>query len=212
MINLVFDYDGTLHNSMKIYAPSFQKCCELMIADGETVREYSEDEIKSYIGMDAKSMWNRFRPCLTQKKKDRYSSFIGANMLELIQGGRAELYDGVPEMLSRLKDKYRLIFLSSCKRDYMQEHIKHFKLDKYFADFYCTEDFGFVPKYKVFDTVKGRYDGQYIIIGDRYSDIEIAVRNKIKSIGCLYGYGNTKELKYADIKVGSIEQLSKVLI
>lgn len=212
MINLVFDYDGTLHNSMKIYAPSFRKCCELMIADGETVREYSEDEIKSYIGMDAKSMWNRFQPCLPQEKKDRYSSFIGANMLELIQGGRAELYDGVPEMLLSLKDKYRLIFLSSCKRDYMQAHIKAFELNKFFTDFYCTEDFSFAPKYEVFETVKDKYSGQYIIIGDRYTDIEIAIKHKIKSIGCLYGYGNEAELVRADVKVDTIEQLAEELI
>ena len=33
-MTFVFDYDGTLHDSMKIYAQSFRKCCELMKRSG----------------------------------------------------------------------------------------------------------------------------------------------------------------------------------
>ncbi len=37
----------------------------------------------------------------------------------------------------------------------------------------------------------------YIMIGDRYYDIEGAIANGIDSIGVLYGYGNRKELEDA---------------
>ncbi|MDD5946141.1 MAG: HAD family hydrolase [Clostridia bacterium] len=212
MINLVFDYDGTLHDSMKIYAPSFKACCALMREEGDTVREYTDEEIKRWIGMDVKSMWNEFRPDFPQEKKDRYGGFIGENMVKLINEGKAELYDGVPEMLSELKERYRLIFLSSCKRSYMLAHIRAFGLDRFFSGFYCTEDYGFAPKYKIFEHIKENYDGDFTVIGDRYSDMETAEKFGLKSIGCLYGYGSKDELKNADIKVKSIEELRNSLI
>lgn len=212
MINLVFDYDGTLHDSMNIYAPSFRACCALMREEGDNVREYTDEEIKRWIGMDVKSMWNEFRPDFPQEKKDRYGGFIGENMVKLINEGKAELYDGVPELLGELEERYRLIFLSSCKRSYMQAHIRAFGLDRFFSGFYCTEDYGFAPKYKIFEHIKEKYDGDFTVIGDRYSDMETAEKFGLKSIGCLYGYGSEDELKNADIKVKSIEELRNSLI
>ena len=37
------------------------------------------------------------------------------------------------------------------------------------------------------------------MIGDRFHDIETAVRNDLLSIGCSYGYGSPEELASADI-------------
>ena len=33
-INIIFDYDGTLHNSIKIYGPAFRKAYEYLIKEG----------------------------------------------------------------------------------------------------------------------------------------------------------------------------------
>lgn len=210
-MTFVFDYDGTLHDSMKIYAPSFRKCCELMRRDGEDVREYSDEEIKRWIGMDVNSMWNDFRPELSQEKKQEYGGFIGEYMVSLINGGRAALYGSALDAVTEAKGFGSTVFLSSCKRSYMQAHIKAFGLDRYFDGFYCTEDYGFKPKHVIFEDIKKKYDGPYVIIGDRYSDMETAVIHKTSSIGCLYGYGSEDELKNADIKVKDIDGLKRAI-
>lgn len=211
MINLVFDYDGTLHDSMRIYAPSFRACCGVMSGEGESVREYSDSEIKRWIGMDAKTMWREFRPELDEDRRQRYSAFIGESMIKLIKEGKAKLYDGVVEMLEELSEGNRLIFLSSCKRSYMEAHKRAFELEKYFVQFYCTEDYDFSPKHKIFENIKDKYDGKFIVIGDRYSDIEVAKRHGLRSVGCLYGYGSAEELESADVKVNSIDELKNIL-
>ena len=61
------------------------------------------------------------------------------------------------------------------------------------------------------DEGKKKYDGPYVIIGDRYSDMETAVIHKTSSIGCLYGYGSEDELKNADIKVKDIDGLKRAI-
>ena len=64
-MTFVFDYDGSIHDSMRIYAPAFRKCCEIMRLDGEDVREYSNREIEKWIGMDVNAMWSDFRPYIS---------------------------------------------------------------------------------------------------------------------------------------------------
>ena len=93
----------------------------------------------------------------------------------------------------------------------MDAHKNAFGLGKYFVQFYCTEDYGFVPKHKIFENIKGKYDGKFIVIGDRYSDIEVAKRHGLRSVGCLYGYGSAEELEGADVKVNSIDELKNIL-
>ena len=158
--------------------------------------------------MDVKTMWETFMPNLPQDYKLKYSAFIGSEMLSLIKEGKAALYDGAEELLRRLKaDGHKLIFLSNCKRSYMEAHITYFKLDEFFDRFYCTEDYDFSPKYEIFKNIKLVYDGNFIIVGDRKSDMEVAERHLIKAIGCTYGYGSKNELKTADYLANSPKEI-----
>ena len=51
------------------------------------------------------------------------------------------------------------------------------------------------------------YTGDFIVIGDRFHDIETATKNGLKSIGCGYGYGSLEELSAADIIVNSPKEI-----
>ena len=63
------------------------------------------------------------------------------------------------------------------------------------------------PKYEIFSQLRPRYDGTFAVIGDRIQDMEIARRNGLPAIGCLYGYGGRKELSGADWMVQAPSQL-----
>lgn len=203
MINLIFDYDGTLHDSIQIYAPAFQFAYNHLVALGKaSPKEWVENEISRWIGMSSKNMWNSFMPNLSQILKDECSNMIGNKMICLVNEGKAKLYPQALKTLSKLKSKgYNLIFLSNCKHSYMQAHIDFFLLDNYFSAFYSTEDFGFKPKYEIFNTIREKVTEEFIIVGDRFQDFEIALKNGFKSIGCKYGYGSNIELSNATMLV-----------
>ncbi len=211
--NIIFDYDGTLHNSIKIYGPSFRLAFKYLVETNQAMeREWLDDEISVWLGYSSKDMWNNFMPDLIDSEKEKCSKIIGDNMVKLINDGFAELYKGTLETLKYLNEKnYNIIFLSNCKIDYMNKHINMFGLDKYFDDFYCTEQFNFMPKYQIFIQIKEKYPDDFIIIGDRDVDIEIATKHNELSIGCNYGFGSENELIDANIRINDITDLLKLL-
>ncbi|MBP3916444.1 HAD family hydrolase [Clostridium sp.] len=210
---IIFDYDGTLHNSIKIYKPAFMKAYDYLVANGYAKkREFEEEEISKFLGLSPKDMWNTFMPNLPKCEKEKCSSIIGQAMIEYIDKGEVQLYDCTIETLNKLNEYgYKLIFLSNCKSSYMNKHIEKFNLNKYFIDFYCSEDFHFIPKYEIFKFIKENYQGDFIVVGDRFVDIELAKKHNLFSIGCSYGYGNYDELKEADYIIENIKDIIHIL-
>lgn len=210
MINLLFDYDGTLHKSIKIYAPAFRSAYNYLVENGLTdSKDFTDQEISYWLGFSSDEMWKCFLPNLPDEEKQNCSTIIGREMINLIHKGMAELYPQTEYVLQKLKDLgYNLIFLSNCKHLYMEEHIRHFRLDRFFSAFYCSEDFGFKPKYEIFQTIRANHPGDFIIIGDRFHDMEISKMHNLQSIGCLYGYGSLTELQCATFQ---IENLSDIM-
>ena len=126
--------------------------------------------------------------------------------------GYSVLYSGAEEVLQNLKEcGHNLIFLSNCMHDYMEAHRKVHCLDRFYCDFYCTEDFDFKSKPEIFTSIAKKHIGDFIIIGDRYLDIETAWKHNLKSIGCTYGYCEPHELDKADITVSEISEIPKAV-
>ena len=102
---IIFDYDGTLHNSIKIYKPAFMTAYDYLVDNGYAKkREFSDQEISKFLGLSAKDMWNTFIPNLPKCEKEKCSSIIGESMIKYISEGKAQLYNGVIETLNKLNE------------------------------------------------------------------------------------------------------------
>ncbi len=213
-INLIFDYDGTIHNCFKIYKPSFLKACEYLESHGKIEKKsYTDEQISYWLGFSGDDMWKMFQPNLEPEWREKGRKIIGHEMAEHLNNGDAELFENAEKVLSELKSKgYTLIFLSNCREIYQQRHTKNFGLNRFFDCFYPAETYNFIPKYEIFrQFIKSSHQGDFIVIGDRFHDIETAVKNNLKSVGCAYGYGNSDELKNADIIINSISELPEAV-
>lgn len=212
---IIFDWDGTLHNTSHLYGEAFRYTYSWLVENGyASPKEYRDEETSIYLGMTAKDMWEAFRPDLPTDIKQKAGSMLGQRMDELISAGEAILYDGVTQMLDMLKQSgYKLVILSNCRHAYLEEHRKVFNLDKWFDGYYAAQDYDFVPKEKIFEYIKESFSGEYVMIGDRKSDIIVGTVQKIRTIGCNYGFGSSDELIDADYTVNSIEELcDKILM
>ncbi len=209
MTNLIFDYDGTIHNSMKTYAPAFRGTMKWLSDNGYIApREYSDRDISYWLGFNSTDMWGAFQPGLDPAVREKARIMLGEDMARRIDNGEGELFPDAEETLALLKDEgYKLIFLSNCRFHYLNRHRRVFRLDRFFDSFYCCEAYDFIPKYEIFRKIAPEHEGDFIVIGDRFHDIETAVQNGLRSIGCAYGYGSPEELSKADIIVDRVKDI-----
>lgn len=210
---IFFDYDGTLHNSINIYAPAFRKAYKFLADEGfAQKREWSDKEISYWLGFNPEEMWKNFMPSLSEELRKTCSNIISEEMAAQIEQGRPVLYEGAFETLEYLKDKgYHLVFISNCKTYYKECHSKLFNLDKYFENLICSDDYNFIPKADILKAIKQNYPEDMIIVGDRRQDIDAGRKNNIYTIGCSYGFALEGELDDADMLIKSIRELTKYL-
>lgn len=194
-MTLVFDYDGTLHDTKRLYGCALRKVCEGLVRQGFDVPgQLDDDSVSKYLGVNAPDMWNDFMPDLPEEIKRRSSQAVGNEMVESVLHGEARLFDGVTDMLDELKAAgYRMVILSNCRVRYMDAHRQRFGLDRWFSDYFCAEKYGFIPKEDIFPMIRERYGGDFIMTGDRDSDFLVGTTHSLPVIGCAYGFGTEEE-------------------
>ena len=114
------------------------------------------------------------------------------------------VYDGVPEMLEKLKNGGKKLVLATSKPEvFAKRIIDHFGLADLF-DLVVGASFDDSRKNKdqviayALDCIKADdIASEVIMIGDRLHDIEGAKASGMKSIGVLWGYGSREELEAA---------------
>lgn len=210
---VIFDFDGTLHNTSHLYGEALRYAYKWLAQEGYAKEKlYTDEETAIYLGMTPKEMWQSFMPDLDEKIRQKASNMIGERMDYLVRNGYAILFDGVEELLTKLKaDNYNLVILSNCRNAYMEEHKKAFNLEKWFDGFYPAEAYDFDTKENIFLKIKEKYPGDYIMIGDRKSDILVGTKHNIRTIGCLYGYAFENELNDADYLADKPEEIYEII-
>ena len=206
---LIFDYDGTLHNTILIYEKAFRQCYAWLVEEGHTKQAViPRERIAGWLGMNSRDMWNSFLPQLPESVKKEAGNRIGTAMVEQICHHQAQWYPGAEKVLNQLKEEgYSMVILSNCKIAYHQVNWQEFGMERWFMDFFDCESFDFRPKTEIIQEIKKALSPPFIVIGDRYSDLACARACQSPFIGCQYGFGEPGELEEADVLVDSVEKL-----
>ena len=219
-LTVIFDFDGTLHDSMYIYRIALTRGYQWLVEQGKAPeRQLTEAEMAANIGLTVEEAWTRMCPDIPWSVSKGAAERVGTVMHELIDDGTARLYPGVPEMLQRGKDAgHTLVFLSNCRTAYLDAARRSFDLDRWFDWYYAAEQYDDAPKEVIFETIRAQVPGPYVAVGDRYKDLALARAHELPSVGCLYGYGSREELRDATYLaetplqiVDLIERISKEL-
>lgn len=210
---IIFDWDGTIHNTATLYNKAFRKSYAWLVAEGlAPEKEYTEQETSVYLGMNVPTMWKNFMPDLDPEKQKIASGIISEEMDRLITVGEAKLYEGAEETLKQLKESgYHLVFLSNCRHNYMQLHRQYFGLDRYFDGYYAAQDYDFISKENIFPEIAKCYPGDYVMVGDRDSDLKVALVHHFTSIACDYGFSAPGEMDAADYHIQRIGELVEII-
>ena len=114
-VMLVFDYDGTIQETIKIYAPAiFDIAKRLRTIYDVPVENPSYARMESWLGLTNDEMWADFAPALPTAAKAAASARVGAYMRTLVRDGADPWYSGARDTLDRLKKQgYRMMILSN---------------------------------------------------------------------------------------------------
>ena len=210
----IFDYDGTCYETLGIYGEAVRTAEKWANCQGFFASHSSEDRVlRKYLGMNALDMWREFMPDAPEEIRRQGSMIVQEGMLEGIRLNRGGLYEGIPGLLEKLKATgHVLLILSNCTIKYRDAHWKAYGLDRWFSEFYCSEAFGGIPKEEIFKTLSKEYPGEYIMIGDRHSDMKVGYEHGFGTVACDYGYGSQKELETADYHAKSVQELEELLL
>ncbi len=130
-----------------------------------------------------------------------------------------QVYEGIPQLLSQLKQENKRLFLATSKPTvYAKRILEHFQLDA-FVDFVGGSLLSGerVEKPDVIDYVLKENNikpENAVMVGDRCFDMTAGHELGLKTIGVLYGYGSLQELKGAgaDYLADSVSELAELLL
>lgn len=193
---ILFDLDGTLTDSGIGITNSVAYALKKFGIEAK-----SREELFRFVGpplLDAFSEYYGFSKEDSEKALMFYREYFSEKgIFENI------VYDGVEDMLKKLKCMGKNILLATAKPEQFAIRIlKHFEIFDFF-DFVAgaTMDESrnqkdAVIKYAI-DTFGIKDNSSALMIGDRHHDILGAKKFSIDSVGVLYGYGNRDELTKA---------------
>lgn len=210
---ILFDLDGTITDSGEGITKSVQYALKDFGIEVENIKE-----LNKFIGPPLKDSFKRFYNFDDEKAElglRKYREYYADKGIY-----ENSLYDGIVEVLDKLKKSNKKIILATSKPEvYAKEILKYFKIDEYFtfvggADFEETRvSKGDVIKYALKEAQVSDLS-KTIMIGDREHDIIGAKENDIKSIGVLYGYGDVIELTQAraDHIIKNVDELIDIIL
>ena len=209
---LLFDLDGTLTDSKQgivnsiRYAMAKMNLKENNINLERFIGPPLSESFEKYFGLDNKTA--RFAVSVYREYYTNKGIFEN------------RVYPGIIELLNALKENNKtLVCVTSKATFYAEQILEHFNLTQYFKrtvgsnmDLTCTHKIELIKL--ALSYFPNHNNSDFIMIGDRADDIIGAKKNKISSIGVLYGYGTSEELKeeQPNYLVRSINELKQFLI
>ncbi len=202
---ILFDFDGTvIDNSEGIYN------CIKYALDKKGLKPLSQQQLRSFIGPSLfdSFMWN----CTDDKDVAEELVSLYRERYKPIGSTQVRVYDGIRELLERLKNEgYLTAVCSSKPYEFVTKIAKEQKLEQLFDGFFC-------PSFQchlsdksslALEAIKlfGVKKEQTVLVGDTRFDIAAARDAGIECIGVLYGFCKEGEMESSDFIAAEVKDI-----
>lgn len=194
---LFFDFDGTIADSSSGIIASTRYALD----KNDVGEDVSDEDIKNAIGPPLVPLIERI---LGEKADEKLVSIVALSYREHYTAKgllMAEIYEGIEKALMFLSAKYALFVVSSKPLEFLEKLMSALGVRKYFRNIYGP-GLGLTPLkkselVKICITENNLKSDECIMIGDKAEDVMAARDNGIKTVGVIYGFGTSVELKEA---------------
>jgi len=209
---LLFDLDGTLTDPKEGICKSFQYALQKF-----GIQEREENLLK-VIGPP---LIDSFREFYGMNEEDGQKAVAYYRERFSVTGlYENQVYEGIPQMLSALKNAGKILCLATCKPEvYARRILEHFHLSEYFtvivgAELDGTRNYKDEVICEVLRQLNHPPKEAVLMIGDRKQDIAGAKQCGIACLGVRFGYAEEGELEKAGaaLYADSVEDMKRILV
>jgi phosphoglycolate phosphatase len=181
---VVFDWDGTLLDSAGAIVRAIQSSCRDL---GLPVPE--ESRARHVIGL---GLVDAMRHAVPELAPDRYQAMVDRYRFHYLSGDQQlTLFDGVPEMLERLKrDGHVLAVATGKSRAGLERALDHSGLRPLFQASRCADECHSKPHPQMLDELMAEFgmtQATTIMIGDTSHDLLMARNAGVDALAVTYG-------------------------
>ena len=189
MKGIIFDVDGTLWDSTKEVAIAWNK---LLQEEWEGHEILTVEGLQKEFGKPMEAIAESLFPELPEKER---MELLGKMMVyenELVAVGPCVIYDGVPETIKALSEKYPLYIVSNCQDGYIEAFLKNSGLGEYFKDFTCPAYTGRLKGENIRIIMERNGLDEAVYIGDTQGDANACKKAGVPMIFATYGFGEVE--------------------
>ncbi len=189
---LIFDFDGTLVDSINPIAKGIIQAAECIGAPPCTL-----EEAKGMIGLSLDQIFRKTAPGFPPEMSKDYYNFYTKYFFEIDPS--IGYFPGTQEMLDKLKSQgYRLAIATGKHRRGLDRFVKRLNIDKTFDDTICVDESASKPDPLMIQMLMDRAGvtkEETLLIGDSEHDGQTANNAGVDFVGVTFGARTREELK-----------------
>lgn len=128
--SLIFDMDGTLWDPMELYVRSWNQG----LKEAGISKVMTKEDLKPLMGVEGRKVLNLVLPGYRPELQDKVYERVNFYRRSFIAAGQGEIFEGVPEGLEKLSQKYKLFILSNCPAGIIQVFMKRAGITEWITD------------------------------------------------------------------------------
>lgn len=202
---IIFDIDGTLWDSRKVVADSWNEA----IAEHTTYNlKFDYEEIGKLFGKPINEIFKLLFGDIDDYEVERLTDLLYNYEKHYLDMYPPSLYDGVYDTLCELSKKYKLYIVTNAQKGYIEKLFSAGGICPFFTDWLCFGDTN-APKDVTLRKIIERNNIQSpVYIGDTKGDADACKKAGIPMIYASYGLGNVEKPEF---EIDDIRKLPDLL-
>lgn len=190
MDSIIFDIDGTLWDSRRVVADSWNTA---VLERKGFHPGYTPESISYLFGKTMTDIADCLFPDLPLEERRELGELCFQTENEWLERISGDFYPGVLETIPKLAEKLPLYIVSNCQTGYIDVVLKHSGLKHCFKDWMCFDDTK-LPKGENLKLLAERNGlKEPVYVGDTQGDLEACKVAGMPMIFCEYGLGQVEE-------------------
>lgn len=163
------------------------------------------------MGVPLNIVWKTLCPDHSDTIREKSNQYFQSALIEEIRQGNGALYKNVLTTLQSLSESYSLYIASNGETAYLQVIISTFNLERWIKGCYSIDIIPSKNKSQLVERILKENDIESgFVVGDRVSDINAAIDNRLIAIAVNFDFAQLEEITKAHHIVEQFPQLIEI--